>query len=263
MIKEGKSSPLVLSIPHASVYIPDEERDSFLLDETALSLFIDEAIDWYTDELYDVTSETGGVSLCHGINRVVVDTERYEDDERESMAAQGLGALYVKTYSGEALRNIPTSEKREELLNRYFRSYHKELEELVSQAVERFGYCLLLDCHSFGSIRAPSPFYDVRDLPDLCIGTDSRHEEPVLTDEICDRARDYGLKVKVNDPYSGVVIPQKWYGDKRVIAYMLELNKSLYLKEGTTEKSENFSEIRLKVKKLVQLMVNQLSTRTY
>lgn len=260
-VKKGQVAPIVLSIPHSGTCIPEEERASFLLEKSELDRFIQEAVDWYTDELYDVVEELGGASICHTINRIVVDTERFEDDEVETMAAKGLGALYVKTYEGATLRAAISYEKRQELLSLYFRSYHTALEELVTDAVDRFGHCLLLDCHSFGSIYAASPFYDSGSLPDLCLGTDKHHESQEVTQRVLDEAKRRKLTVSINYPYSGVVVPTRWYGDSRVLAYMLELNKSLYLKSGSTEKGVDFLKVKFHVRELVKAMLDEASNR--
>jgi len=261
VIEKGRASPLVLSIPHAGVIIPHSERHAFLPDDESLARFIDEAVDWYTDELYDVVEELGGTSLRHTINRIVVDTERFEDDELESMAVRGLGVIYTKTYSGAPLRHPPSAIQREELLSLYFRPYHNALTELVTEAVESFGYCLLLDCHSFGSIHGESPFYNSSALPDLCIGTHSHHEDRELTMLVRREGERAGMKVSLNDPYSGVVVPTQWYGDDRVVAYMLELNKALYLEKGSTQKNPAFEKVKTKGRELIAFMLEELRSR--
>ena len=42
-----------------------------------------------------------------------------------------------------------------ERINVYYRPYHKALAALVNETVERFGFCVLIDCHSMPSVGAP------------------------------------------------------------------------------------------------------------
>ena len=57
--------------------------------------------DAYTDELFDVV---GAHTNIFPVSRLVLDPERFLDDNQEIMAALGMGVIYTRTSSGQRLR---------------------------------------------------------------------------------------------------------------------------------------------------------------
>lgn len=97
---------------------------------------------------------------------------------------------------------------RERLLALYYHSYHSALENLVTDAVATFGYCLLIDCHSFGTAPLGSLFdHEEQKYPDFCIGTDAKNESGSITGNLVEAAKEEGWSVSLNYPYAGVVVP--------------------------------------------------------
>ena len=58
-------------------------------------------------------------------------------------------------------------------------------------------------------------------------------------------------------PYTGSIVPLEYYRKNRnVQSIMLEVNRKLYLKESTNEKSENYPEIKKVVGEFIADMKN-------
>src|SRR5271169_3454801 len=100
-------SPIaILHIPHASRLVPEEERQTFRLDDATLNSELLHMTDAYTDELFPVTPVEAARVLLP-VSRLVCDVERFPSDEDEPMAARGMGAIYTRTSMGEVLRAEP------------------------------------------------------------------------------------------------------------------------------------------------------------
>jgi N-formylglutamate amidohydrolase len=89
----------VIHIPHASTVIPADVRRAFVLSDAELEQELLRLTDRYTDELFDLRSELAR-PVVYGVSRFVTDPERFPDDAHESMAARGMGAVYVSTTDG-------------------------------------------------------------------------------------------------------------------------------------------------------------------
>lgn len=89
--------PLLAHVPHSSTRIPPDIRKSLSIRDAALSMEILEMTDWFVDELFSFIPEMGGILVKYGVSRLVVDPERFEDDEKEIMVSKGMGVIYTKT----------------------------------------------------------------------------------------------------------------------------------------------------------------------
>src|SRR5277367_4150706 len=90
---------LVLHIPHASLVIPTDLVADLLLPPEQLDHELLAMTDRYTDELFALPP-TLATTVAFRVSRVVVDPERFTDDEREPMARKGMGVVYTRTSSG-------------------------------------------------------------------------------------------------------------------------------------------------------------------
>ena len=220
-------SPILLHIPHASIYIPPEELPRFCPVDLA-----DEQLkmtDRYCDELF-----AGYDSVVFPVSRLVCDPERFRDDAQETMSKVGMGAIYTKTSSGAPLRRI-SLEERKELLQRYYDPHHARLTAVVEQKLLTHGRCLIVDGHSFHPEPLPYEPDQDSDRPDFCIGTDPYHTPDRLAALAGDFLRREGFSVSLNRPYGGSLVPLKYYQqDRRVSSIMIEVNRKLYMDSDGT-----------------------------
>lgn len=251
----SQRAAIVAHVPHASAAIPDEFRRDMLLGGSALTGELLRMTDWHTDALFDGVRELGATLFVNQLSRLVVDPERFADDEHEPNAEFGQGAVYTRTSQGAQLRRLGDAE-RQRLLDRVYTPYHAALSDLVAGFIEEFGRCLVLDCHSFGSVPLPSEKDQSAQRPDICIGTDSFHTSADLAERFEDAFRSEGLSVARDRPFTGALVPLTYYGrDRRVSAVMVEVRRGVYCDEETGEPVPDFGAVKAAVVRAVSRAV--------
>ena len=198
--------------------------------------------DWFTDELFELP---GAIRIVFPISRLVLDPERFLDDEKEPMARRGMGVIYSRTSSGRPIRREPTLTQRKNLIERFYTPHHRTLTEAVDRALTSHGHALLLDCHSFPSAPLPYEVDQSSERPQVCLGTDPFHTPGWLLDTAREAFESRHLSVAVNRPFSGALVPTRHHGqDNRVIALMIEVNRSTYMEELEVRPRETFGAMR-------------------
>jgi N-formylglutamate amidohydrolase len=224
---------LILHIPHASTFIPNTE--GFVVDADTLNLEMLKLTDWYTDDIFYSAADT---MIATPFSRIFCDVERFADDTQEPMASYGMGALYQKTCTGETLRII-TPELKQQIMTEYYQPHHNRLTEIVQQQLDVFGSALIVDCHSFPDNPFLPFLYQNVEQPDFCIGTDLFHTPQNLINQTIAYFQQAGFSVAINEPYNGTLVPMSYYqSNPNVQSIMIEINRKLYLKENSNEKSE-------------------------
>lgn len=235
---------LVLHIPHDSTDVPSSVREQFLLDDVQLRIELDRMTDHHTLALFsDPTLDAQIVRAP--VSRLVVDVERFVNDDNEPMAYRGMGAVYMVTSHLKPLRRPLGAGERDTLIQAYYIPHHLRLEAAVTNAIEQDGRCLVLDCHSFPTKALPYELVtEGRDRPDICIGTDDFHTSDKLANGFVTEFERAGFKVGVNDPFAGALVPVSRYRrDHRVSAIMVEVNRALYLCGSSSDPSPEFAAI--------------------
>jgi len=239
----GPRTPVVAHVPHSSTHIPVEFRVGILLDDAALARELVLMTDWHTDRLFESLRELGAQTFVNRLCRLVVDPERFPDDDREPSAAYGQGAVYTRTSDGAELRR-PSPPERQAMIDEVYAPYHAALTDLVVDVVGEFGECLIVDCHSFGSVPLPSEPDQAADRPDICVGTDAFHTPAELAARFEAAFTAEGFRVKRDSPFGGALVPIRFYGtDARVTAVMVEVNRRLYCDESSGEPLPGFAEV--------------------
>jgi len=235
----GKMTDTIIHVPHSSTYIPDDVRAQILLDDRQIEHELRLVTDHFTDEMVDIEA-LDAIRIQYGYSRLVVDPERFRDDGQEIMASKGLGAVYTRTAAGEPLRNVGPGE-RERLLRRFYDPYHERFNTTVAEVLDQHNRCLIVDLHSFPSRPLPYELDQAPDRPDICIGTNEYHTLVWLVDLAVKYFTSKGLEVKLNRPFAGSFVPSDFYRkDRRVASIMVEVNRVLYMDEGTGDKSDGF-----------------------
>jgi N-formylglutamate deformylase len=256
IITKGKLTiPVIAHVPHSSTSIPKDVRRSLVLSDTDLKKELIFMMDCYTAELFSGIVALGGSAMVNNYSRLVVDPERFENDEEEVMSLRGMGAVYTKTADQQMLRKNLSAKEKEEMLSTYFRPYHEALRKEVQKLLEQFERCLIIDCHSFPSKPLPYELDQSIDKPDICIGTDPFHtpnELITVVQSYCDANE---VNITINKPFAGTYVPLEYLGkDRRVSSIMVEVNRSLYMNEKTGDRSSLFCQ----TKKLIDGLVKKL-----
>ena len=255
-----KDAPLppwvILHVPHDSTDIPVEVREQFLLDDHQLAHEIQIMTDLHTLRLY-----ADGVPhhqvVRSPVSRLVVDVERFEQDEDEPMAAKGMGVIYRVTHDLMPLRRTLSPDERDDLLCRWYRPHHMMLSVTVDRMLEDFGRAFVIDVHSFPSKALPYETDCAVLRPEVCIGSDSYHTTEKVIESFKREFESCGFLTSVNTPFAGALVPAKHYRrDARVTAVMIEVRRDLYLNENTGMLSARSTEV---AKKLRMGLVNSLA----
>lgn len=232
--------PIVAHVPHASTAIPADIRAEILLEDDALARELVRLTDWHSDELFAFMVDLGAPMFVNRLSRLVFDPERFVDDADEPMAAVGQGVVYTRSSDGEPLRSISDAVRTRRIAES-FDPYHAAFAALVADTLDRFGRCLIVDCHSFSTEPLPSEPDQAPDRPDICIGTDAFHTPSELADTLRVAMAGEGFRVRLDSPFAGSFVPLAYYGqDERVTSVMLEVRRGLYCDESTGRLSASF-----------------------
>ena len=256
------SSHLILNIPHSSTRItgmnPFPRFSNWATGAAFMQMLHNELLpmtDWYTDELF---INGIGIPIVAPISRLICDTERFRNDADEPMSKIGMGVCYSTTHD---LKRSWNPVYRQWVLENVYDVHHRNLEQAVDRALNEHNRVLILDCHSFSPVPLPYEPDQNPDRPDICIGTDLFHTPEELTEQTQKYFRGKGYSVKINSPYSGTIVPLKHLSkDNRVHSLMIELNRGLYLKEGTNEKNDHFPTLKEQLKQFEQFIVSKSSS---
>jgi len=237
---------MIFHIPHSSRLVPYQVRGQFVLSDKELELELTRMTDAYTDEIF---SMAGATVVKFPVSRLVVDVERFEDDADEPMSKVGMGKITVKTSHGARLRRELEADEVKKLITEYYRPHHLLLQAAVESELGKRGRALIVDCHSFPSRPLPCDKDQTGPRLDACLGKDPFHTPQELVElALAGLVTDAGFSVGLDWPYSGTIMPLAFYGkDPRVSSIMIEINRRLYLDEGTGKKNEMFVEIKAKI----------------
>jgi N-formylglutamate amidohydrolase len=224
---------VLLHVPHDSTRIPEEVRHQFALSSSDMGKELLLMTDHHTFDLFGRGVPDAQV-IRAPVSRLVLDVERFEDDDREPMAVRGMGTVYMKTHDGQSLRHALRDGQREKLMDDWYRPHHAALTLAVEKTLEDFGRVVIIDCHSFPSKPLPYEVDQTPTRPQICIGTDAFHTPARLETVFSDRFTTEGWTVGLNAPFSGALVPSRYFGqEKRVAALMIEVRRDVYLDEST------------------------------
>lgn len=209
---------MLLHVPHAGTQVPDWTRPHLLLDDAALAAEIAALTDHRTDELALAAAALATVRpwvIVNPVSRLVVDVERYPD-EREEMAAVGMGAVYTRGTRGQPIRSADAAHA-DALLTAYFRPWGSAVARLVDE-----GVAVLLDVHSYPAQPLPYELHTDGPRPQICLGTDRAHTPSGLVEAA--REAFGGFEVGLDSPFSGAYAPD----GRAVSALMIEIRRDVH-----------------------------------
>ena len=248
------TAPFVLCSPHSGRVYPAHFLEQSRLDPLSLR----KSEDGYVDALFEHVARIGAPLIAAEFPRAYLDLNReaYELDPelfkeplpdyantQSVRVVGGLGTIARIVADGEEIYAAPlslaTALDRIEYL---YKPFHAALGALIEDTRQRFGYAILIDCHSMpstSSVQGGSP------RPDFVIGDrfgascDTR-----LTRFMRDVLTGLGYDVQLNRPYAGGYITEH-YGrpSRQVHALQLEINRGLYLDEATMMPTAGFAEL--------------------
>ncbi len=272
------ASPIILNIPHASTLIPYDDIPFPYHEPKSMAYWqwggrkkvrgeimarylkeIPYMTDWYTDELF---INGIGKPLVASISRLLCDTERYIDDNKEEMSVIGMGICYTSDHNLDNLVSFKLEHKLN-MIEKYYKPYHRTLSHYTGEAIKEHKVVFILDCHSFSNMPYKCDQNFAYDRPDICIGTDPEHTPQALTSSLVSYFENFGYTVKENYPFSGTMIPEGYENNPNLFSLMIEINRNLYLdrKGGDVKKKDaEFSSLKERIYGAEKLIEDFMST---
>ena len=266
-----QSTPLVLASPHSGDRYPADFLKMAKLDRATLRL----SEDCYVDELIAAGPNFGAPVLKALFPRVYVDANReafeldpvmFEDRLPEAAitdsprVAAGLGSIPRLAANDREIygRKLPFAEA-EQRIARYYRPYHQALSMLMQETRERFGGCLLIDCHSMPSVGGQGERDLGRARVDFvlgdCFGASCADAVTAAAET---HLRKEGAHVRRNNPYSGGYVTQH-YGRpvEGIHVLQIEINRSIYMDEQSLERLPQFQETKQRIERLLAMLARE------
>ena len=254
---ERQTSPLVLASPHSGTHYPADLLAASRLDPLSLR----RSEDSYVDEIFGAAPGLGAPLLKAHFARAYLDPNRepfeldpamFEDalpdfvNRHSPRVRVGLGTIARVVASGEEIyaRKLRFAEAAQRI-ERLYRPYHRALAQLVEATRNRFGYYVLLDCHSMPSTTLPPRSGLGRGRVDIvlgdCHGTSC---DPIVADTAQRTLVDKGYAVVRNAPYAGGFTTTH-YGKPGEGGHCLqiEIGRGLYMDERSYERKAFFAQL--------------------
>jgi N-formylglutamate amidohydrolase len=260
------SSPLVFASPHSGSYYPPDFVGASALELATLR----KSEDCYVDELFADTPAQGAPLLRALYPRAFLDVNRESHELDPDMFDQPLPA-FVNTTSArvaaglgtiarivasrrEIYRDKLTFAEAEKRIAGVYKPYHRTLRGLVNRARDRFGFCILIDCHSMPSTGLPVNLEHGARAIDIVLGDRGGMSCAAgVTDTVDEFLSRMDYRVTRNNPYAGGFTTQH-YGDPAngVHAIQIEINRAIYMDEVTLQRRKTFGRLKTDLNAMVR-----------
>lgn len=240
-----QTAPVIFASPHSGRAYPADFIAASRLDGVTLR----RSEDAFVDDIFGAAPDQGAPLLRAHFPRAYVDANREAFELDPAMFEDRLPA-YVNTTSPRVAAGLGTIPKvvsngaeiypgrlrftdARRRIEACYRPYHAALRGLVERTRERFGGCLLIDCHSMPSAGGPGDGDSGPTCVDMvlgdCYGTACA---PAITDLVEGALGAMGYRVARNNPYAGG-FTTRHYGApaKGVHTLQIEINRSCYMDE--------------------------------
>lgn len=262
--------PFVFNSPHSGRDYPEEFLSASRLDRHSIR----RSEDYYVDQLFDAAPQIGAPLLAAHFPRAFIDVNRepYELDPRmfdgrvpsfinaNSMrVAGGLGTIpRLVAENMEIYGQRLNMEDGLERIDRFYRPYHDRLRGLLVKTHSRFGYGVLVDCHSMPANAQTGS----RERPDFVIGDRyGTSATEALSRLAVSILQDLGYTVTRNKPYAGGFITEHYGRPARGLhAIQIEINRGLYVNEQTFDKTDGFAGLSSDLTHFVSLLTDYFSS---
>ncbi|MGB0749313.1 MAG: N-formylglutamate amidohydrolase [Magnetospiraceae bacterium] len=263
--------PLVFASPHSGDQYPADFIAAARLDPVSLR----RSEDAFVDQLYAAAPRHGAPLLRALFPRAYVDPnrERLELDPRmfhdplpdgastrSPRVIAGLGTVAKVVTNGETIyRDKLGFDEVERRLSRCYDPYHAALRGLINHSLDRFGGCILIDCHSMPSVGGPMEKDPGENRVGFVLGDRFGAScDRTLTGFVESELQKHGHRVKRNSPYAGG-FTTRHYGRPLggVHVLQIEVNRALYMDEDVIEKLPAFNDLQAQLTELIAALAAQ------
>ncbi len=255
---------LVLTSPHSGRNYSPEFLQSTRLD----TLAIRRSEDSFVDELVAAGPALGIPLLAAQFPRAYCDVNReaweldpsmFEDplpiyvNTASPRVQAGLGTLARVVGNGEPIYGTKLKfAEAQHRIHSCYEPFHDALAGLINETRARFGYCVVIDCHSM-----PSAPVRPAQKADIVLGDGHGTScAPVCAQGLETALTAAGFSVRRNDPYAGGHIT-RFYGRPRegVHVLQLELARALYMNERDFSRAEGFALVQARLTRVLGQLV--------
>ena len=180
-------------------------------------------------------------------------------NRQSQRVASGLGTIArIVAENQEIYRQKIALSDGLERIETLYKPYHSALRRTLAETHVRFGFAILVDCHSMPSVdqnRRRS------ERPDIILGDRFGSScANALTDHLARAFANCGYSVARNKPYAGGFITHH-YGRplKGLHAVQIEINRGLYMVEESYQRRPAFAELQRNLCRVIK----SLSTLTF
>ena len=239
--------PLLVSIPHSGEQVGEEAYWLKGLDEVTLMYDVDRFIDRIYAPALELSDIPKVITPWH---RYLVDCNRWPTDTdcdslEGSLNPSGshpTGLHWRVTTAGHVLIPKPLSQAlHKTILEKYYKGFFEKIDALYESFKQkgtyqkRFKHIYHLDLHSMPSQGTKAHRDPGEERADIVVGNEKGQTAgEKWTQEVMEAYEREGFKVRLNYPYTGGTIVEK-YGQvtQGHQALMIELNRKLYMDEKT------------------------------
>ncbi|MDD4556458.1 MAG: N-formylglutamate amidohydrolase [Alphaproteobacteria bacterium] len=244
--------PIVLSSPHSGTVFPKVWLENISLSVQELR----DSEDVFVTELFMPASNAGIPMISANIHRTFIDLNRdkieiddtmyYNRPHQETSSNPrrcrvGLGLIHRTVAQHKKIyEKLLSSNEVEKRIEKIYEPYHKRLNYLVEKVRKKFGFCLLIDCHSMPDKICSIMSEDKK--VDFCLGNlFDESSSPLISQKLKNTLEKYQWRVELNRPYAGAFITLNYCQPRKSIYTLhFEVNKSLYADEKTLIKNNDF-----------------------
>lgn len=264
--------PLVVDVPHSWESWPTAQPTR------ATSAELSTSCDAFVDDLWTMALQQRAPLLSANFHRAYIDANRARDDIDPALLREPLPFALSPTQKSargcglirrDILPDVPLYAQplaAMDILRRLtdlYDPYHQAMDFLVARTHQRFGMCLLLDCHSMKSVGNAMNDDCGDPRPDMVVSDlDGATSHPAISHWIAELLRENGYRVQVNDPYKGgELIRRNGSPQSKKFAVQIEINRALYLDERTCTKTPHFARLVQDLKVFVDSLALDLMER--
>lgn len=244
-------APLILSVPHAGIRMPDAVSSALVDPAAALA-----DTDWHVEKLYSFARDLGATLVSTAMSRIVVDVNRDPSGASLYPGQATTGLCPTTSFDGTPLYRAGQEPDAAAVAARrasFFDPYHSALDAEIARLRGLHGTVVVYDAHSIAS-RVPRLFDG--ELPAFNIGTNGGSAcDAALTERIASlcpeprvvngRFRGGWITRRIGNPAAGVH------------AVQMELAQRVYLDEPSTEWNETHAaEARVTLRKVLEACID-------
>lgn len=245
------TSPVVFASPHSG-----SDYDSTFLQASVLKgRQIRSSEDAFVDQLFADAPRFGAPLLAAVKPRAFLDLNRAVEELDPALiegvprrgqnprVASGLGVIPRVVANGRAIYRgkLPIGEANRRI-DCFWHPYHSALQGLLTQAHDRFGQAVLIDCHSMPHEAVATMPARWGAVPEVVLGDRfGSSAGAAVMDRIEAAFIGAGLRVARNAPFAGAYITQTYGRPSRgQHAVQVEIDRSLYMDEARVQPNKNF-----------------------